>query len=194
MLCRLWAFCRKWCKWNAQTACNLKTAQNAETYCALILTTSVKMNPLQNNATGSPMATLIDIAMGQTPQSAGHVRQFSSSSHVSSPHTLKQDIWNQNNTNQIYTYTHTTGTQDYLGKQWPCQAKFCFLTRKHELFPGLALEYVNTLIWSDTIMYTHTAGIFCTSTSLYWWFKDIYTFAYVFNIQYNVILTLRTDY
>jgi len=33
------------------------------------------------------MATLMDVGIGQTPQSAGHVRQFSSSSQVLSPHT-----------------------------------------------------------------------------------------------------------
>lgn len=33
------------------------------------------------------MATLMDVGIGQTPQSAGHVRQLSSSSQVPSPHT-----------------------------------------------------------------------------------------------------------
>lgn len=54
------------------------------------LTTTVKMKPVQIRATGSPMETLMDMAIGQTPQSAGHVRQLSSNSQMSSPHTVPQ--------------------------------------------------------------------------------------------------------
>lgn len=54
------------------------------------LTTTVKMKPAQMRATGSPMATFIDVAIGQTPQSAGHVRQLSSNSQMSSPQTDPQ--------------------------------------------------------------------------------------------------------
>lgn len=52
-----------------------------------LLTTMVKMKPLQKRATGSPMATLMDMDMGQTPQSAGQFKQLSSSSQMLSPHT-----------------------------------------------------------------------------------------------------------
>lgn len=51
------------------------------------LTTMVRMKPLLKRATGSPMATLIAMDIGQMPQSAGQFRQFSSTSQTSSPHT-----------------------------------------------------------------------------------------------------------
>lgn len=54
------------------------------------LTTMVRMKPVLKRATGSPMATLMVMDMGQIPQSAGQLRQFSSSSQMSSPHTETQ--------------------------------------------------------------------------------------------------------
>lgn len=50
----------------------------------------VRMKPLLKRATGSPMANLIAMDIGQMPQSAGQFRQFSSSSQTSSPHTETQ--------------------------------------------------------------------------------------------------------
>lgn len=58
-----------------------------------LLTTTVKMKPLQKRATGSPMATLMDMDMGQTPQSAGQFKQLSSSSQLLSPHTCYTHTW-----------------------------------------------------------------------------------------------------
>lgn len=66
--------------------------------CACVLhwlTTMVRMKPVLKRATGRPMATLMAMDIGQMPQSAGQLRQFSSSSQTSSPHTETKNTFLQ---------------------------------------------------------------------------------------------------
>lgn len=71
------------------------------------LTTMVKTKPLLKSATGSPMASLMAMDMGQTPQSAGQLRQFSSSSHTSSPHTEARRFSNTDGS-RSHRFRHVT--------------------------------------------------------------------------------------